>query len=231
MKKKISVLLATLVLTLAMGTSAMAAVSPYIVAPEIVELEKGNMNNAEYDTLFKVFGNWLAADGRYWMSSVWDGTDKAVQQNNAALNIVKTYAGITGWERADVIAFMNVGAKNVTAEMWKAGVQVSLMDVPAVGYEKYVVLHVKSDGALEVIPNKVEGGRIIGTFHSLSPVIVIGLKGNFGTNTPANGTTTGTNAGTTAPKTGEQNMAVVYVLAAACLMGALVYVNRKKVTL
>lgn len=230
MKKKISVLLAALVLTLAMGTSAMAA-SPYIVYPEIKDLEKGDLNNAEYKTLFTVFGDWLAANGRF-TTSVWDGTDWAVQKNNAALNIVKTYAGISGWERADVIAFMNLSATNVTSEMWKAGVPISLMDVPATGYTQYVVLHVKSDGALEVIPNKVEGGRIVGTFHSLSPVIIIGLKGNFNGNTPANGATNGTAAnGTTAPKTGEQDMAVVYVLAAACLMGALVYVNRKKVTL
>ena len=126
MKKKISVLLATLVLTLAMGTSAMAKVSPWIVAPEIVELEQGNMNNVEYRTLFNVFGDWLAANGRF-TTSVWDGTDWAVQKNNAALAIVKNYAGISGWERADVIAFMNVTAKNVSAEMWKAGVKVSLI--------------------------------------------------------------------------------------------------------
>lgn len=178
MKKKFSVLLATLVLALAMGTSAMAAVSPYIVAPEIIELEKGQINNAEYRTLFNVFGDWLSESGRF-ITSVWDGSAWSEERNKTALSIVKNYAGISGWERADVIAFMSVSAKNVTAEMWKAGVQVSLMDVPSLGYNKFVVFHITSDGKLEVIPNKVENGRVIGTFHSLSPVIVIGLKGSF----------------------------------------------------
>ena len=67
MKKKFSVLLSTLVLTLAMGTSAMAAVSPYIVAPEIIELEKGQINNAEYRTLFNVFGDWLSERALYYI--------------------------------------------------------------------------------------------------------------------------------------------------------------------
>ncbi|MCI8895385.1 MAG: LPXTG cell wall anchor domain-containing protein [Lachnospiraceae bacterium] len=189
MKKKFSVLLATLVLALAMGTSAMAAVSPYIVAPEIIELEKGQINNAEYRTLFNVFGAWLSESGRF-ITSVGDGSALAAEMNEAALQIVELYAGITGYKTADVIAFMNVSAKNVTAEMWNAGVKVSLMDVPATGYEEFVVLHIKSDGNLELIPNYVEKGRIVGKFHSLSPVVVIGLKGTSGAGASVDATAT-----------------------------------------
>lgn len=189
MKKKISVVLAVLVLALAMGTSAAAAVSPYIVAPEVADLSQGNMNNAEYSTLMKVFGEWHTANG-YFNTSVLDGTDWAAQRNDAALNIVKTYAGISGWERADVIAFMNVSAKNITSEMWKAGIKISLMDLPSTGYEKFVVFHITSEGMIEVIPSSVENGRIIGTFHSLSPVVVIGLKGTFSSSTSVDATAT-----------------------------------------
>lgn len=155
----------------------MAAVSPVLAIPEITDLT--DMNNAEKRTLSNVFGDWLGEDGRF-SASIFDGTDSAAKLNEKALQVVKEYAGITGWERADVLTFMNVSAKNISTEMWAAGVSVSLMEVPSTGYEKFIVFHVTSDGKLEVIPNRIQAGRIVGTFHSLSPVIVIGLKGSFG---------------------------------------------------
>lgn len=183
MKKKIMALLLSLAFSLAIGTSAMAAGSPYIVYPVIEELAGGGLNRAESKTMNALFEPWLGDDGRF-TASVWDGSERAVQLNDAAVNMVKLYSGITGYGRADIIAFMNITAMNVSQEMWNAGVPISLMDVPDAGYTQYVVFHVRSDGALEVIPNRIESGRIVGTFHSLSPVIVVGL-GQLPTTTTA----------------------------------------------
>lgn len=74
------------------------------------------MNNAEYRTMERLFGAWLSESGRFG-ASVGDGSALAAERNEAALKIVGTYAGISGYKTADVIAFMNVSAKNVTAEM------------------------------------------------------------------------------------------------------------------
>lgn len=106
-------------------------------------------------------------------------------------------------------------------EMPAGGIDVTIEDSSISAKDQIIMLHIRSDGIIERIPNlKVADGSVTGHFNSLSPVLYFSVEGLKTTDQPAS-------APAGSPKTGEYDITAV-IFAGAALVGILGVVGCKK---
>lgn len=247
MKKKLFTLAAAMVLTLSMGMTALAANSPVIDDED---------DGTTYIPSGYVDFAFSEIDGQLVSLNIEPDTATMISNANAAqqavlnqlFDVTKDQISVTGLKNL----VNNVAGYNFTdtkALDWfdlslpagqtipAGGVKISLITGSVEAGDTVVLLHLKADGTWESVPVEVKDAEVIGTFTSLSPVILVDLKGaekitpaTPATTTPTTTTTTPkTAATTTAPKTGEfAGVEVAGMLALISAAGIVVYTKRQK---
>lgn len=228
MKKRLVTLMAAMVLTLSMGMTAFAADSPIVDDTQDFDVIDGATTVIDGQTVDLEFDYYLLDTTEAEEAEIekyLGETDKEALQTKLKELVEKT-AGVT-YSGYDYFDWFGISLpEGVT--MPQGGIDVTF-DASYVHAGDYVVvLHLKADGTWENVPCKVENGKIVCKFTSLSPVFVMVLRDAKALNTSA---TTTTNAATTtkAPKTGE--FAGIYVAGMFALIsvaGIVVYTKRQK---
>ncbi len=247
MKKRLFALAAAMVLTLSMGMTALAANSPaldedddpiYIPSGYVdfafAEIDGQFVSlNIEADTATMISN--ANATQQAVLNQLFDAAEEKISENGLK-NLINNVAGYnyTGTKALDWFDLSLQPGQTIPA----GGVKISLITASVEAGDTVVLLHLKADGTWESIPVEVKDAEVIGTFTSLSPVILVNLKGaekitpaTPATETPATATTTEKTAATTttAPKTGEfAGVEVAGMLALISAAGIVVYTKRQK---
>lgn len=249
MKKKLFSVALAMVLSLAMGMTALAANSPLVddtpdqegfatsasavVNGQTIELDftwsDTNMlysaTDAQFEQMLKYFYNDELTEEQY------DAQIKSLFET------VTGYTASTAAEDAPFVKDFFGLDLPAGVEMPAGGVEVTVSAPYAqAGQNVWFMLHLKADGTWEYIPTTVGNGTLTGRFTSFSPVYVIGAPNakapaSATPSTPeAPATTTpNTTTPTKAPKTGEFNgIYVAEMLALLSAAGIVVYVKRQK---
>lgn len=247
MKKKLFALAAAMVLTLSMGMTALAANSPVIddgnddVDPYIpsgyVDFAFAEVDgqlislNIEADTATMISN--ANATQQAVLNQLFNAEEQKISENGLK-NLINNVAGynFTGTKALDWFDLSLQPGQTIPA----GGLKISLITASVEAGDTVVLLHLKADGTWESVPVEVKDAEVIGTFTSLSPVILVNLKGaeKITTGTPSTApsetpTTKTAATTTTAPKTGEfAGVSVAGMLALISAAGIVVLTKRQK---
>ena len=243
MKKKIFTLVAAMVLTLSMGMTVLAANSPAIDDDDNIYIPSGYVDFAFTEINGQTIGLNIEADTatminkaneaqKAVLNELFNATEEKISENGLK-NLINNVAGYSYTNTKALDWFdLSLPAGQTIPE---GGIKISLITGSVQVGDTVVLLHLKADGKWESVPVEVKDAEVIGTFTSLSPVILVNLSGaeKITTTTSTNPTqvtaTEKTAATTTAPKTGEfAGVEVAGMLALISVAGIVVYTKRQK---
>ncbi len=256
MKKKISVVLATMVLMLALDTSAMAADSPSISGPNTPSEDTNNPISGP--TQSKAEGvTAVGKDGQEYKVEIVETGATAVlgtlsgKEKETFQEVVNNPVEFVQKETGKKVTVDWYGAANISLpdKMPEGGLDITIKDSKIKAGDRMILLHVKEDGSVEEISVQVKDGAITGHFTSLSPVVYYAVASadvnddqtdtnKPGTDTnkpstekPATGGAQSAGSGeqtANSPKTGEQSTAAPLYLAGMIAACGAIYLCRRK---
>lgn len=170
---------------MACSMSMMAFAAPSQTTGTVTDNVTGSTGNASQTTSTTTSGSAAAANTnghstvdsvKVWSNIVIDG----VETSNAGLSVEalpaasEAVTAAAAWAAANNGTILQMVDVKLSADFSKVTIPFNLTNV--MQGQNIVVLHLKHDGQWEqIVPDKVENGKVTVTFTSLSPVIFVSL--------------------------------------------------------
>ena len=240
--KKLTTMIVTFLLCLAMSITVMAAGSPSVdnsgskspsadnagsESPSVsnvkqTALTEAVLNQVQKEILADYFDEMEKIDADTTLTLA----EKAAKKAEYVQEMINKVLGLKNSYKKGIYAAIDLQADDLSK-----AIKIDVSGVKA--GDEVVVAHLTSEGVWENVKvEKVENDAVYAKFDSLSPVFVAVIEKKAGTDTsvkpsaPSDNQTT-TDTTSVSPKTADSNIAVILLVAVAATVGAVVFARRR----